>query len=176
MRNMPPVGPAGYDDPTWPDAITRPASPQPQPQAQPQQGWQPPQRQPVPATQRVPPVYTPPPYMRPAQGARSPVSTSYAASRALHAVAQVISLVLGIVELLLLVRIVLLFFGANPTAEFTSLIYGWSAPLVAPFQGVFPNAIVTAGGVLDAAAILAMIVYAIGARVAEAVLRMLTRI
>ena len=175
MRNMPPVGPAGYDDPTWPDAITRPASPQPQPQAPPQQGRQPPQRQPMHATQRVPPVNTPP-YMRPAQGARSPVSTSYTASRTLHAVAQLISLVLGIVELLLLVRIVLLFFGANPTAEFTSLIYGWSGPLVAPFQGVFPNAIVTAGGVLDAAAILAMIVYAIGARVAEAVLRMLARI
>ncbi|MGZ3676670.1 MAG: hypothetical protein ACXVCO_20385 [Ktedonobacterales bacterium] len=56
------------------------------------------------------------------------MSPSYAASRTLHAVAQVIALVLGIVELLLLVRIVLLFFGANPTAEFTSLIYGWSAP------------------------------------------------
>jgi hypothetical protein len=117
MRNMPPAGSAGYDEPTWPDAITRPASPRPQPQAPSQRARQP-----------VPPVYNPPPYMRPAQGARSPVSPSYAASRTLHAVAQVIALVLGIVELLLLVRIVLLFFGANPTAEFTSLIYGWSAP------------------------------------------------
>lgn len=104
------------------------------------------------------------------------MASSYAVSRSLHAVAQVISLVLGIVELLLLVRIVLLFFGANPTAEFTSLIYGWSNPLVAPFQGVFPNVVGTGGGVLDAAAILAMIVYAIAARVLEAVLRMLSRI
>lgn len=104
------------------------------------------------------------------------MSTSYAASRTLHGIAQIISLALGIVELVLLVRIVLLFFGANPTAEFTSLIYGWSGPLVAPFQGVFPNVIVTAGGVIDAAAILAMIVYAIAARVVEAVLRMLARL
>lgn len=108
------------------------------------------------------------------------MSTSYAAARLLHAGAQVIALVLGIVEVVLLVRIVLLFFGANPTAAFTSLIYGWSGPLVAPFQGVFPNVVPNgtgaAGGVLDAAAILAMIVYAIGARVAEAVLRMLARL
>lgn len=94
----------------------------------------------------------------------------------LHAIGQVISLILGVVELLLLVRIVLLFFGANPSAEFTTLIYGWSNPLVAPFQGVFPNVMGSAGGVLDAAAILAMVVYAIGARVAEAVLRLLARI
>lgn len=166
MRNMPPAGPVGHDDPTWPGAITQPASPQPQP---------PRQTQPASARQPYPPAYTPP-YMRPAQGARSPVSTSYATSRTLHGVAQVISLVLGIVELLLLVRIVLLLLGANPTAEFTSLIYGWSGPLVAPFQGVFPNVISTAAGVLDVAAILAMIVYAIGARVAESVLRMLARV
>ncbi len=173
MRNMPPVRLAGSDEPTWPGAITQPASPQPPPQASPpQQVRQSRQRQPV------PPVYNPPPYpVRPAQGVRSPVSTtSYATSRTLHAVTQVISFVLGVVELLLLVRIVLIFFGANPEAEFTSLIYGWSAPLVAPFQGVFPNAISIAGGVLEVAAVLAMIVYAIAARVAEAVLRMLARI
>lgn len=104
------------------------------------------------------------------------MSSVHAVSRTLQAVAQIISLVLGVVELLLLVRIVLLFFGANPTAEFTGLIYGWSNPIVAPFQGVFPNVNGTAGGVLDAAAILAMIVYAIGARVAEAVLRMLAHL
>ncbi len=172
MRNMPPVRPAGSDEPTWPGLITQPASPPPQSQALPPQRVRQ-SRQ----TQPVPPVYNPPPYyVRPAQGARSPVSTSYATSRTLHAVTQVISFVLGVVELLLFVRIVLIFFGANPTAEFTSLIYGWSAPLVAPFQGVFPNTISIAGGVLEVAAILAMIVYAIAARVAEAVLRMLARI
>ncbi len=171
MRNMSPAGPSGSDEPTWPGSITQPASLQPQPQASPQRARKPRQTRPV------PPVYIPPPYLaRPAQGARSPVSTSYAASRTLHAITQVISFVLGIVELLLFVRIVLIFFGANPTAEFTSLIYGWSAPLVAPFQGVFPNAITIAGGVLDVAAVLAMIVYAIAARVAEAVLHMLARI
>ena len=124
----------------------------------------------------VPPVYSPPPYTQQAAGARQPVRNTYAVPRTLHGVTQFISLALAIVELLLVVRIVLLFFGANPTAEFTSLIYGWSAPLVAPFQGVFPNVIGTAGGMLDAAAILAMIVYALAARVVEAFIHMLGRV
>lgn len=177
MRNLPPAGPAGYDEPTWPDPPTpQPAQPPPARQAR--------QTQPVPAAPPLlpPSYYQPPPmpnqspYYQPPPGARQPMRTSYAVPRALYGVAQVISFALGIVELLLLVRIVLLFFGANPSADFTSLIYGWSNPLVAPFQGVFPNVMGSQGGVLDAAAILAMIVYAIAARVIEAVLRMIARI
>lgn len=170
MRNLPPAGPAGYDEPTWPDPPTpQPAQPPPARQAR--------QTQPVQAAPPpLPPSYYQQQYYQPNPGARQPMRTSYAAPRALHGVAQVISLALGIVELLLLVRIVLLFFGANPSADFTSLIYGWSNPLVAPFQGVFPNVMGSQGSVLDAAAILAMIVYAIAARVVEAVLRMLARI
>lgn len=177
MRNMPPAEPAGPDEPTWPGFSTQPASPPPQAQASPRHALPSGQMHSVATRRPVPPVYNPPPYLaRPAQGAQPPVSTSYAASRTLHAVTQVISLVLGLIELLLLVRIVLFFFGANPTAEFTSLIYGLTAPLVAPFQGVFTIVITIAGGVIDAAAILAMIVYAIAARVAEAVVRMLARL
>jgi uncharacterized protein YggT (Ycf19 family) len=88
---------------------------------------------------------------------------------------QLIGLALGIVEALLLVRIVLLLLAANPDAAFSSWIYGWTAPLVAPFQGVFPNAAGSQGTVLDVAAILAMIVYALLARVVEAAIRILAR-
>ncbi|MGH2517210.1 MAG: YggT family protein [Ktedonobacterales bacterium] len=97
-------------------------------------------------------------------------------TRVTHSAAQIIGLALGIVEALLLVRIVLLFLAANPSATFSSLIYGWSAPLVAPFQGVFPNVVGNQGIVVDAAAILAMIVYAILARVVEAVIGLLSRL
>lgn len=176
MRNMPPSGPAGYDEPTWPDPVTQqPPRVQSQPARQPRPTQPAPALPPVPAVYSPPP-YSPPPYMRSARAARSSGSSSPAVSRLLHAVAQIISLAVGIVELLLLVRIVLLFFDANPTADFTSLIYSWSNPIVAPFQGVFPNVMGSSGSVLDAAAILAMIVYAIGARVAEAFLRLLARI
>lgn len=101
---------------------------------------------------------------------------SLSVSRVSRVAIQLISLALGIVETVLLVRIVLLLLAANPTAEFSSLIYGWTAPLVAPFQGVFPNVVGSQGFVVDAAAILAMIVYAILARVVEAVVGLLSRV
>jgi uncharacterized protein YggT (Ycf19 family) len=66
----------------------------------------------------------------------------------------------GIVEALILIRIVLELLAANPNAGFTSLIYSITDPLVAPFQGVFPSP-QTHGNVLDLAAVLAIIVYAL---------------
>lgn len=97
-------------------------------------------------------------------------------SRIAGAIVQLIALALGIVEVLLIVRIVLLLLAANPDATFSSLIFGWTALLVAPFQGVFPNAVGGQGAVIDVAAILAMIVYALLARVAEAAVRIITRL
>jgi uncharacterized protein YggT (Ycf19 family) len=102
---------------------------------------------------------------------------SYAfVSRTLYGVAQLIGLAVGVVEALLLVRIVLLFLAANPDAGFSSWVYGLTTPLVAPFQGVFPNVVGSQGNVIDAAAILAMIVYAITGRLVEAIIRGLARI
>ncbi len=102
---------------------------------------------------------------------------SYAfVSRTLYGVAQLIGLAVGLVEALLLVRIVLLFLAANPDAGFSSWIYNVSTPLVAPFQGVFPNVVGSQGNVIDAAAILAMVVYAITARLVEAIIRGLARL
>ena len=102
---------------------------------------------------------------------------SYAfVSRSLYGVAQLIGLAVGIIEALLLVRIVLLFLAANPDAGFSNWVYGLTTPLVAPFQGVFPNVVGGQGNVIDAAAILAMVVYAITGRLVEAIIRGLARI
>jgi len=95
--------------------------------------------------------------------------------RLLRAIAQLIGLALGVVETLLLIRIILLLLSANPDAPFSNWIYDWTAPLVAPFQGVFPNAAGNQGVILDVGAILAMIVYALLARLLEAALRVLAR-
>jgi uncharacterized protein YggT (Ycf19 family) len=107
---------------------------------------------------------------------RAPRNSFLSVSRVTRSVAQLIALALGIIEALLLVRIVLLLLAANPDAPFSSLIYGWTAPLVAPFQGVFPNAVSGQGITIDVAAILAMIVYAILARLVEAVVGLLARL
>lgn len=149
MQNVPP---AGSDDATWP-------------------GVTPPQPPPVPPPSAQRASYQRAPSYRPARTRNGSLSVS----RIAQAMAQLIGLALGIIEALLLVRIVLLLLAANPDAAFSSLIYGWTAPLVAPFQGVFPNAVGSQGTVLDVAAILAMIVYAILARLVEAVIRLLAR-
>lgn len=163
MHNRPQVGP---DDPTWPGYAT------PQPQQQPGQPASPPAQYVHP----MPPA--PPTYQQPPRGARYPMRQSYAfVSRGLYGVAQLVSLALVIVEGLLIVRIALLLLAANPDAGFSSWIYGLTTPLVAPFQGVFPSIGGDGQGiVLDTAAILAMVVYAILARVVEAIMRLFARL
>ena len=101
--------------------------------------------------------YAPAQPMRPMRPVRRDDDPRVPAS---YSTARIVYLVLGIVEALLIIRIVLKLLAANPDAGFSSLIYGITAPLVALFQGVFPNAQGN-GSVLDAAAILAMIVYAL---------------
>ena len=163
MQNRPPVG---HDDPTWPGYAT------PQPQQRVQLGWRPisPSTQP---TQSISPPST---YQQPPQGVRYPIRPSFATvSRSLSSLSQLVSVVLALIEGLLIMRIVLLLLAANPDAGFSSWIYGLSAPLVAPFQGVFPS-IGGWGHLLDMSAILAIVVYAIIARVAETVLRLLARL
>ncbi|HEV8194077.1 MAG TPA: YggT family protein [Ktedonobacterales bacterium] len=163
MHNRPPVGP---DEPTWPDHATM----QPQPWLQPGRAIPPA----APHMHFMAPA--PPPYPQSPRGARYASRLMGATvARSLYSVARLVPLALPIVEGLLLVRIVLLLLAANPDAGFSRWIYALTAPLVAPFQGVFPGASGGQGHVLDTTAILAMVVYAIVARVVGAVVRVFTR-
>lgn len=72
--------------------------------------------------------------------------------------ARIVYLVFGIIEALILIRVILKLLAANPDAGFSSLIYGLTAPFVAPFEGVFP-APSGGGSVLELSSILAIIVY-----------------
>lgn len=73
---------------------------------------------------------------------------------------RIIYFILGIVETFLVIRLILKLLAANPDAGFSRLIYGVTNPLVAPFQGVFPDA-GARDGTLELAALLAIIVYAL---------------
>ncbi len=73
---------------------------------------------------------------------------------------QIVYTIGGIIEVLILIRAVLELLAANPNAGFTSLIYSITDPLIAPFRGVFPTP-QSHGNVLDLAAVLAIIVYAL---------------
>jgi hypothetical protein len=85
-----------------------------------------------------------------------------------------IGLLTDVAEALLLLRIVLIFLAADPTAGFAHLVYGLSSLLVAPFQGLFPEVVISQG-VVDLAAIVAMIAYAFGARILQALVRLIGR-
>lgn len=71
---------------------------------------------------------------------------------------QVVWYIAGLLEALLVFRFLLKLFGANPTAGFTSLIYGVTQPFAAPFLSVFKITKV-AGSVFEWTTILALVVY-----------------
>lgn len=73
---------------------------------------------------------------------------------------QAIYLLFGFIEVLIAIRLVLRFLGANPTAPFSAAIYGMTGPFIAPFVGVF-GALDWGGGVLEPHSILGIIVYAL---------------
>jgi uncharacterized membrane protein len=77
-----------------------------------------------------------------------------------YRVTQLIYWVFGLIEGLILVRLILKVLGANQTAGFAQFIYGITAPLVAPFMGLFSNPVYQ-NSVLELSSIVALIVYAL---------------
>ncbi len=146
-----------YDDPTVPVQDGVPARPVEQQPVEPVPPLEP--NRAYPSQPAYPQQYVEQQYVeRPVQPVRRGVVTP-AVSPAYRA-AQIVYLILGILETLLVIRFILRLLAANPSAGFSSLIYGITGPFVAPFDGVFPNHAYNSS-VLDWAAILAMIVYAL---------------
>jgi YGGT family len=83
----------------------------------------------------------------------------------------------GILELLLVLRILLLALGANSGNALVDGIYNITEPFVAPFIGVFNiNHVHPMGSsVIDVAAIVAMVGWAILALIIDAILRVADR-
>lgn len=75
--------------------------------------------------------------------------------------ATIISFIVGIIELILVLRFVFKLFNANEGAAFVQFIYGLSQPLLAPFAAIFPNLELANGFVIEISTIIAMIVYGI---------------
>jgi YggT family protein len=84
----------------------------------------------------------------------------YAGRRTLSVkLTQAIYLIVGLVEVLLLVRFVLKALAANAEVGFAQFIYSVTGPLVAPFVGLFGASPAGAGAVLEPYTILAVVVY-----------------
>ena len=77
---------------------------------------------------------------------------------AIYRVSQTLYLLAGIAEALIITRVALKLLAANPAAGFVRFVYAVSAPLVAPFQGIFPTPVSNAN-VLELSSLVAMAVY-----------------
>lgn len=90
---------------------------------------------------------------------------------------RVIATLFGILELLLVLRVLLLALGANSGNALVDGIYNVSDPFVAPFIGVFNiNHVHPVGSsTIDIAAIVAIVGYAILALIIDAILRVADR-
>jgi hypothetical protein len=75
----------------------------------------------------------------------------------------IVYLLFGALELLLVVRIVLHLVGANPDNSFANFVNGLSAPFVALFANLLQNPALSATSVLEVTTLFAMVVYAIAA-------------
>lgn len=81
--------------------------------------------------------------------------------------------VVGVIDLLLLLRILFHLFGAR-TVGFTDFLYGLTSPFVAPFRGIFANPRVE-GSYFDMAAFTAIIVYIILGWIISGLINLATR-
>jgi uncharacterized protein YggT (Ycf19 family) len=73
-------------------------------------------------------------------------------------VIQLIWFIAGVVDVLVGLRFVLKLLGASTVSPFVALIYGLTAPLVAPFRGIFPVA-GESGFVFEPASLVALVIY-----------------
>lgn len=71
------------------------------------------------------------------------------------------NLVIGLAELLIGLRVLLKFFGANPVAPFVSWVYQTSDSLLSPFQGMFPVTHLPVGFTIEFSALFGLLIYAL---------------
>lgn len=88
-----------------------------------------------------------------------PPAKAYHEKKAIFRAYQVIWYILGVVEVLLLFRIMLKVLAANPFSGFANLIYFLTEPLVAPFNDLFRITVTPQGSVFEWTTIVAGLVY-----------------
>ena len=91
--------------------------------------------------------------------------------------ARIVTFAFGILQALLILRIVLLMLVANPGNDLVGAIFGITQPFVEPFLGMFSLNRVTAdqGSVLDIAAIVALIAWTLVEALILAAIRIFSR-
>lgn len=92
----------------------------------------------------------------------SPQTTgAYKKKKVIFRAYQIIWYILGVVEILLVFRVVLKALGANSVSTFVALIYNVSSPFASPFAGIFGVTNVISGSYIEWSTFVAMAVYAV---------------
>lgn len=78
----------------------------------------------------------------------------------LEAILLLTNAIFAFIEFVIGLRVILKLFGANTAAPFVQWVYETSAPLLAPFQGMFPSPRLTGGFIIEISALFALLVYA----------------
>lgn len=86
---------------------------------------------------------------------------------------RVIWLLVAIVDTLIAIRFFMRLLGASMDAEFVRMIYGITAPLVAPFRGIFPQA-GQGAYILEPESLIAIVIYLLIGWALVALIRILT--
>ena len=73
--------------------------------------------------------------------------------------ARVIYFVFGVIEIVIAIRILLKLIAANEASGFARFIYGFTAPFLAPFQGVVNSPRARNGSTFELSSILAILIY-----------------
>ncbi|MDQ6691747.1 MAG: YggT family protein [Candidatus Dormibacteraeota bacterium] len=86
---------------------------------------------------------------------------------------QAVWFITGLIDVLLIIRFVLKLLGASTSSGFVTFMYNITAPLVAPFQGIFGTPAAN-GSVLEPATLVAIVVYSLIGWGIVALIRLLT--
>lgn len=90
----------------------------------------------------------------------NPADKSVTAKKVIFRTYQIIWYILGVFEALILFRFIFRLSAANPGSPFVKLIYQLSAPIMAPFLGIYPTTSFESA-VFEWVDFIAMVVYAI---------------
>ncbi len=73
--------------------------------------------------------------------------------------ARLIYFVFGVIEIIIAIRILLKLIAANEASLFARIIYGFTAPFLAPFQGVVNSPRARNGSTFEIPSLLAILIY-----------------
>lgn len=79
---------------------------------------------------------------------------------------QIAWLLVGVVDLIITARFILLLLNANPANGFVDFIYDLSGGMVSPFNGIIASHVFDNGAVFDVPSLIAIIVYTLVAAIA----------